>query len=62
MNKEFIRIGTKFPYKNKIFEIIDLVEGSSKTYTGTLVFYKNGEGVLRVRTMESFLEKFKMFQ
>jgi len=62
MNKEFIRIGTKFPYKNKIFEIIDLVEGSFKTYTGTLVFYKNGEGILKVKTMEAFLEKFEMFQ
>jgi len=67
MNKEglqYIRIGTKFPYKNKIFEIIDLVDGTSQAIGDivTLVFYKNGDGVLKVKTMESFLEKFEMFR
>jgi hypothetical protein len=62
MNKEFIRIGAKFMHKDKVFEIIDLVDGSSKTYTGTLVFYKNGDGKLKVKTTEEFVKKFEIFQ
>lgn len=62
MNKTFIRIGTKFPHKNKIFEIVDLMEGASTAYSGSLVFYRTDKGELRVKTMEAFLKKFEAFR
>lgn len=55
-----MRIGTKFKYNSKRFEIVDIVNGVSASYVGKLVFYKNrGTSELKVKTEAQFITKFK---